>query len=61
MAVAVAGIGLPAVTSAHTVNSPGTSQALHSGDTSIPAHGHLFSTADVRTDGVANGQLNVGP
>jgi hypothetical protein len=59
-AVMIAG-AIPAVASGHTVNSPGTSQVLHAGNTSLPAHGHLFGTADWRTDGVVDGQLNVGP
>jgi hypothetical protein len=59
-AVVIAG-AVPGVVSGHTVNSPGTSQALHAGNTSLPAHEHIGATADWRTDGNVDFQLNVGP
>jgi len=65
LAVLAALAAMPMAASAHTVvvTAPGTShtQVLHAGDTSIPAHANLFGSADVRVDGVANGQLQVGP
>lgn len=65
LALLVALAAMPLAASAHvvSVSTPGTThtQLLHSGDTSIPAHAKLFSTASLRVDGVADGQLQVGP
>ena len=65
MALLVALAATPLAAMAHivSVSTPGTTrtQVLHVGDTSIPAHGELFQTADLHVDGVVNGQLQVGP
>lgn len=65
MALVVALAATPLAAMAHTVSvtTPGTThtQVLHSGNTSLPAHEHLFATASFRVDGVADGQLQVGP
>ena len=65
MALLVALAATPLAAMAHivSVSTPGIThtQVLHAGDTSIPAHGELFQTADLHVDGVINGQLQVGP